>query len=301
LQVVTKVFRIIQQKCGYRAFAPGAKFCYSALAHPAANAESDMSQIDPVMSSGRRRELILAHLSTHDRTSVGELSQLLGVSEVTVRKDLDVLESQGMLTRIHGGAVISGRGRLELYFAAREQDHLEEKRRIAQAAAALIQSGQRIFLDASTTALQVARLIKDRDDLVVVTNGLYTALELNFSAGITTIVVGGTMRRRSSSLVGSLNYNSLQRLRVDIGLFGARAVTARDGLMESEIDEAQLKQQMVSASSLVVGIVDSSKFGALAFSAFALPHEIDRIFSDEGAPASIVAELRERGIVVSLE
>ena len=259
-----------------------------------------MSQTDQGMSPERRREQVLAYLSARDRTSVSELSQLLGVSEVTVRKDLDVLEMQGVLTRVHGGAVISGRGRLELYFATREQEHLEEKRRIAQAAAALVQSGQSIFLDASTTALQVARLIKDREDLIVVTNGLYTALELNFSAGITTLVVGGTMRRRSSSLVGSLNVNSLQRLRVELGFFGARGVTAPDGLMESDIDEAQLKQQMASASGRVIGIVDSSKFGIVAFSAFALPHEIDRIITDEGAPTSIVKELRERDIAVTL-
>jgi DeoR/GlpR family transcriptional regulator of sugar metabolism len=259
-----------------------------------------MSQPEQGLSIDRRRDQILAYLSARDRTSVSELSQTLGVSEVTVRKDLDQLEAQGFLTRVHGGAVVSGRGRLELYFAAREQEHLEEKRRIAQAAAALVQSGQRIFLDASTTALQVARLIKDREDLIVVTNGLYTALELNFCAGITTIVVGGTMRRRSSSLVGSLNHNSLQRLRVDIGLFGARGATARDGLMESEIDEAQMKQQLVSASSLVVGIVDSSKFGTMAFSAFALPHEIDCIITDAAAPAAIVSELRAQGVTVDL-
>ena len=259
-----------------------------------------MSQIDQAISPERRRDQILAYLSTHDRSSVGELSHVLGVSEVTVRKDLDQLEAQGLLTRVHGGAVVSGRGRLELYFAAREQEHLEEKRRIAQAATALIHSGQRIFLDASTTALQVARLIKDRTDLVVVTNGLYTALELNFCEGITTIVVGGTMRRRSSSLVGSLNHNTLQRLRVDSGFFGARGVTARDGLMESELDEAQLKQQLVSASGLVVGIVDSSKFGTLSFSAFALPHEIDRIITDERAPEPIVRELRALDIDVDL-
>ena len=131
-----------------------------------------MTQVEQGLSPERRRDQILAYLSARDRTSVGDLSQVLGVSEVTVRKDLDVLEAQGVLTRVHGGAVVSGRGRLELYFAAREQEHLEEKRRIAQAAAALVQSGQRIFLDASTTALQVARLIKDREDLVVVTNGL---------------------------------------------------------------------------------------------------------------------------------
>ena len=141
--------------------------------------------MDQGMPPERWREQILTYLTAHDRTSVGELSDRLGVSEVTVRKDLDQLEAQGMLTRFHGGAIVSGRGRLERYFAAREQEHLDEKRRIAGAAATLIQSGQRIFLDASTTALQIARLIKDREDLCVVTNGLYTALELNFSTEIT--------------------------------------------------------------------------------------------------------------------
>jgi DeoR/GlpR family transcriptional regulator of sugar metabolism len=259
-----------------------------------------MSQADQTLTPERRREQILTYLSAHDRSSVGELSQFLGVSEVTVRKDLDQMEAQGVLTRIHGGAVVSGRGRLELFFAAREQQHLEQKRRIAQAAAAMIKSGQRIFLDASTTALQVARLIKDREDLTVVTNGLYTALELNFCDGITTIVVGGTMRPRSSSLVGSFNYNSLQRLRVDLGLFGAQGATTRDGLMEADLDEAQLKARLVTAAGVVVGVVDSSKFGKIAFSAFAMPNEIDRIITDTDAPPAMVAEFREQDIIVDL-
>ena len=259
-----------------------------------------MSQVDQGMSPERRREQILAHLSAQEKTSVVELSQALGVSEVTVRKDLDQLEDQGLLTRVRGGAVVSGRGRLERYFATREQEHLEEKRRIAQAAATLIQSGQQVFLDASTTALQIARLIKDREDLIVVTNGLYTALELNFCTGITTIVVGGTMRHRSSSLVGSFSHNSLQRLRVDIGFFGARGVSARDGLMESDIEEAQLKQQMVGSSGMVVGVIDSSKFGTTAFNVFALPREIERVITNEGAQAAIVDGLRSQGVRVDL-
>lgn len=259
-----------------------------------------MAQVDQSVSPERRRDQILAYLSTRDRAAVGELSHVLGVSEVTVRKDLDVLEAQGLLLRVHGGAMASGRGRLELHFATREQEHLEEKRRIAQAAAALVRSGQRIFLDASTTALQIARLLKDRDELTVVTNGLYTALELNFSAGVTTLVVGGIMRHRSSSLVGSLSADLLQRLRVDIGFFGARAVTGRDGLMEADLEEAQLKQRLVQVSSVVVGIADASKFGSSAFSVFALPHEIDRIFTDAAAPPAIVSALRAQEITVDL-
>lgn len=259
-----------------------------------------MAQLDQGVPPERRREQILEYLSARDRAAVGELSQVLGVSEVTVRKDLDALETQGLLLRVHGGAMASGRGRLELHFAAREHAHREEKRRIAQAAAALVQSGMYIFLDGSTTSLHVARLLKDREELTVVTNGLYNALELNFSAGITTIVVGGTMRHRSSSLVGSLSADLLQRLRVDIGFFGARAVTGHDGMMESDLEEAQLKQRLVQACAVVVGIVDSSKFGNTTFSIFALPHEIDRIITDEAAPAEAVKELRAHDITVDL-
>jgi DeoR/GlpR family transcriptional regulator of sugar metabolism len=247
-----------------------------------------------------RREQILAQLSANDQTSVSDLSQALGVSEVTIRKDLDVLELQGLLTRVHGGAVVSGRGRLEHYFAAREQEHREEKRRIAQAAAALVRSQQSIFLDASTTALQIARLIKNREDLTVVTNGLYTALELSFSHGITVVVIGGVVRQRSSSLVGGISDDLLQRSRVDIGFFGARGITARDGMTETDIGEAALKQRMVHQSAMVVGVMDSSKFGATYFSAFALPHEIDQVITDLSAPQEIVAELRSRDIVVDL-
>ncbi|HEU4328174.1 MAG TPA: DeoR/GlpR family DNA-binding transcription regulator [Roseiflexaceae bacterium] len=259
-----------------------------------------MTQADQGMSPERRRDQILSYLSARDRATVGELSQVLGVSEVTVRKDLDALESQGLLLRVHGGAMASGRGRLEQHFATREQERREEKRRIAQAAAALVRSGQHIFLDGSTTALHVARLLKDREELTVVTNGLYTALELNFSPGITTIVVGGTMRHRSSSLVGGLSADLLQRLRVELGFFGARALTARDGLMEANLEEAQLKQRMVQAAAVVVGVVDASKFGSSAFSVFALPREIDRVITDDTAPAALVEELRAQEIMVDL-
>lgn len=256
-------------------------------------------QTDQAASPERRREQILAYLSAHDRASVGELSQSLGVSEVTIRKDLDALEGQGLLLRVHGGAMASGRGRFELHFSTREQEHLEEKRRIAQAAARLIQPGQRLFLDASTTALQLARLLKDREGLTVVTNGLYTALELTFSPGISTIVVGGTMRHRSNSLVGGLSADVLQRLRVDIGFFGARAVSG-DGLMEGDLDEAQLKQRMVQIAALTVGIVDASKFGGTAFSVFALPAELDRVITDQAAPTAIVDALRAQDVAVEL-
>ena len=250
-------------------------------------------------SAEDRRELILHLLRDADRTSVVELSQKLHVSEVTVRKDLDYLEAQGVLTRVHGGAVFSGLGRFELHFAERQQIKLAEKRRIAQAAAALIHDEMSIFLDASTTAFQITRLIKDRKQLTVVTNGLYNALELTFCNEIAVLVAGGIMRARSSSLVGGVSQD-LARLRVDIGFFGARGLSASDGMTETDLGESSLKHQMVENARMVVGVVDSSKIGQVYLSAFALPHEIDRLIMDTAADPVVVETLHNTGIVVDL-
>lgn len=258
-----------------------------------------MTDITRTNSAEDRREAIMRLLRDSDRTSVVDLSQKLNVSEVTVRKDLDYLEAQGVLTRVHGGAVFSGLGRFELHFAERQQIKLAEKRRIAQAASNLIHDEMSVFLDASTTAFQIARLIKDRKQLTVVTNGLYNALELTFCPEITVLVAGGIMRSRSSSLVGGLTQD-IARLRVDVGFFGARGVSVRDGLTETDLSESNLKRLMVEAARSVVGVVDSSKFGQVHLSAFAFPHEIDRLITDSSMPASSIEEMRAVGITVDV-
>lgn len=250
-------------------------------------------------STEERREAIMRLLRDADRTSVADLSQALQVSEVTVRKDLDFLEAQGVLTRVHGGAVFSGIGRFELHFGERQQIKLGEKRRIALAAAARIRNQMSIFLDASTTSFQIARLIKDRQQLTVVTNGLYNALELAFCPDITVLVAGGVMRSRSSSLVGGLTQD-IARLRVEIGFFGARGISPRDGMTETDLGEATLKRQMVEAARTVVGVVDSSKFGQVHLSAFALPHEIDQIITDDAASPAELEALRAAGVAVEV-
>jgi DeoR/GlpR family transcriptional regulator of sugar metabolism len=259
-----------------------------------------MTLVPAWASSQERREKLLAQLRVDARSSVGELSQLLGVSEVTVRKDLDLLENQGLLTRVHGGAVISSRGRLLLYVTEREKLQNEEKRRIAQAAIRLVHPDQTIFLDASTTALQMVRLLHGLEGLTLVTNGLYTALEASFYAGITVIDIGGIVKPRSSSVTGNLNYDLVRRLHFDIGFFGACGITARNGLTEIDLDEAQIKQHMVQISDRVVCVADSTKLGDVHVHAFALPEDVDHIISDTGAPADVVAELRALDLAVEL-
>jgi DeoR/GlpR family transcriptional regulator of sugar metabolism len=251
-------------------------------------------------SAEERRDLLLARLRERAGTSVTELSTYIGVSEVTIRKDLDLLESQGMLTRVHGGAVISSRGRVLLRVAEREQLQIEAKRRIAQAAIELIKPKQTLFFDSSTTALQIVRLLGGREDLTVITNGLYTAIEASAYPDITVIDVGGVVRPWSSSVIGNLTQDFIQRLHIDIAFLGARGVTSRLGLTELDLDEAQTKRQIVRVSDMVVCVADATKFGEDQAMSFALPHEIDRIITDQDAPNALVEELRALNIKVDV-
>jgi len=246
-----------------------------------------------------RKDRILRLLRMRDRLTVSELSELLAVSAVTIRKDLDQLEQHGLLSRMHGGAVMPGHRYARRHVACRAQQ-LAHERRVAAAAAKLVQPGQSIFLDASSIGVQIARLLKDSTDLRVVTAGLDPALELACAAGVNTVVVGGALRHGSSALVGCLAVEMAQQLSVDIGFFCAQGVSARHGLSDSDVDEAQLKRQLVRAASVVVGVANASALGTTAFSAFALPHEISRIITASAAPRTAVEALRSRAIAVDL-
>jgi DeoR/GlpR family transcriptional regulator of sugar metabolism len=236
------------------------------------------------LSSEERRDRIIQVLREQDEVSVIELSRRLHVSEVTTRKDLQQLEEQGYLTRVRGGAVVSGRGQLELRFAARQQINLDEKRRIAYKAVELIQPGNTVFIDGSTTAFQMTRLLRDMSNLTVVTTGLYAALELSFAPDVTTIVVGGILRRRTSSLVDTLSPKLLRRLHVDIAFLSCRGFTAEHGMMESDLREAQMKRAMAENAGRRVGLLDHGKYGNAYVATSLLPEEIDMLIVDAKLP-----------------
>jgi len=252
------------------------------------------------LSGEERREQIIEELRRQDEVTVSGLSERLGVSDVTIRKDLQQLEDQGYLTRVRGGAVFSGRGQLELRFAARQQLCLEEKRRLAARAARFVRSGATVFLDGSTTVFQMTRLLRHVQDLTVVTNGLYAALELSFAPEITTIVVGGILRKQSSSLVDLLTPELLRRLHVDVAFLSCRGFTLEHGLMESDLREAQLKRAMAQAAQQVVALVDHSKFGHVYIASSILPDELDTLLVDSGLPPEHRAALEEANLPFEL-
>jgi DeoR/GlpR family transcriptional regulator of sugar metabolism len=234
------------------------------------------------------------------RVSVAELSSLLNVSRVTIRHDLGELERRGLLMRTHGGALAIEQDykKTELSFDVRERRQQGEKNRIGQMAASLVHDGDAIALDASTTALQIAKRIKDRRDLTVVTNGIRIALEFMDSPHITVVMPGGILRRDAVSLVGELGEEVLAKFNVQKGFFGARGVTLEEGLTEVDSYEVQLKRAMAHAAKEVIAIVDHTKWGQVGFVPFVSIDQVDCIITDDGAPPDMVTALREAGVDV---
>ena len=247
-----------------------------------------------------RLDRILALLRERGRVSVTDLSERFAVSAVTIRHDLASLERRGHLVRTHGGAMLKPVGGTDLpAFALRKELHLAEKQRIGKAAADLVSDGESIALDASTTAWQIARHLKQRKELTVVTNGLFIALEFVDSPGVTVVMPGGSLRATSASLVGDQGACILERYHVQKGFFGAGGFTLEEGLTDTDQYEVELKRRMLERAKEVIAVVDSSKWGQVTFAPLVSVEQLQRVITDDGAPPPMVAALRARGIGVT--
>ena len=222
-----------------------------------------------------RRQHILELLETENQLSVRACAEALKVSEVTIRNDFIALEREGLIQRTWGGAMLRQQSRHEGAFIARLQEQRAEKELIASAAATLVRDGDTLFLDASTTSYYIAQQLKERRNITVITNGMYTALELGPLAAVTTIVVGGQVRGDTGSLVGTLSEEMLAKLHVGKGFFSARGLTLAKGLTESTIFESQLKELVIKHVDQVFAVLDVSKIGVNSLTAFCPTAEID--------------------------
>jgi DeoR/GlpR family transcriptional regulator of sugar metabolism len=245
-----------------------------------------------------RREQIIALLAQKGRVSVTDLSEQFGVSQATIRVDLDALAAERLLARTHGGALALNQDRLELSFEFRRRLHTTQKSAIGAAAAAMIEDGEAIVLDASTTALAVATQVKDRRELTVLTNGILIALELLEAASTTILMPGGFLRRDSVSMVGDEGHDFIERFNFQKGFFGAKGLTLEDGLTDVNSAEVAIKRDLVARARQVIAIVDSSKWGHVGLASFASIDQVDCVITDEDAPVDMVAALREANVDV---
>jgi DeoR family transcriptional regulator of aga operon len=234
-------------------------------------------------------------LASDGSVSVRELSESLGASSATIRRDLSLLEAQKLLSRSHGGAV--GNGVLyELPVRYRGGQRAEDKGRIAAAAAGRIADAQTVGLTGGTTTTEVARRLRDRD-LTVVTNAVNIASELVVSETIRLVVTGGVARPQSYELIGPFAERTLEGLNVDVMFLGVDGVNAAGVTTHDEI-EAQTNRKMVERAARVIVVCDSSKLGRSALSSICPLSEIDDLITDVGASAEQLEAVRTAGAEV---
>ena len=235
-----------------------------------------------------RMNHVLELLETRDAVSVTELAHRFAVSEVTIRSDLGLLARRGLVARIRGGARALQRGQSEVAFDVRLRVLVNEKRAIAGAAAAMVGDGEAIALDSSTTALYVALELREKKELVVVTNGLRVASALADAPGVNVIVPGGVLRLAAMSLVGDFASSVLRTTSIDKGFFGARGVSLERGLMDLNPEEVRIKREMADACERVIGVFDHTKWRRTALLSFVQTRQIAAIVTDANAPAELV-------------
>lgn len=211
---------------------------------------------------------------------ISQLAERFGVSEMTIRRDLEVLAEAGAIERRFGGAVVSEQSAFESSYLERQSAQVEQKRALARVAAELIHDGDTVAIDASTTGLALAVELVRRS-ITVVTNGLDVAQALR-AGQPQVILIGGRLRQVAGSFTGPPAIKALGDLRLDQAFVSAKGALIPDGLMDSNLDEVDVKRAMIEASARTVALIDASKFGRRALNRIAPIERVDLLLTDDG-------------------
>ncbi|CAG0952294.1 Glucitol operon repressor [Anaerolineae bacterium] len=233
------------------------------------------------MTSFERRQRVLDVMQKQPGIRVPEVARLLSVSEGTVRNDLRALAADGQLKRVRGGAVIEPHRSEAPAFAARASVHAAAKQNMARYAAELVQDGDSIVCDASSTVYHLARYLRDRRNLTIITNGVELARNLATNANHTVILLGGELRSDGAAVSGPIAERALEDLRVKTAFLSATGLSPDSGLYEVDIHEAQLKRKMITAASSIVALIDASKLGKVDLTLFARLDQISQLYVDD--------------------
>ncbi len=212
-----------------------------------------------------RRNRILEKLGSEGKVIVVDLSREFGVTEETIRRDLDKLDAEGLVKKTYGGAVSKRAMRMDLPYTVRKRSNIEAKQYIASIIADLIHDGDFIMLDASSTAQYVAKLIKGKHDITLITNSLEILLELTDKSDWNVLSTGGTLKSRSLSLVGTVAEKMLQGFHVDIAVCSCKGIDMTMGITDSNEKDSDIKQAIFAAAQKKVLAIDSSKFDVCSF------------------------------------
>jgi len=253
------------------------------------------------MKAHERQHEILRLLRDRQELKVAELTALFGVSEGTIRNDLDYMGETGQVVRVRGGAALANTYQIcHPGFAARARVQAPNKQRIARWAAGMVKDGDAIFLDDSTTAFYLASDLGEHRHLTVITNGLETALSLAENPTFTVILLGGIVRAGSAATVNGSVDGALEGLHIRTAFVSCGGFTVRAGMTDADIQTAQLKSRIVARAEQVVGLIESSKFGSVQVSSFASADQIGQILTDRDLDRKHIDELRRTRTVLTI-
>ncbi len=248
----------------------------------------------------QRHQIILETLQKEKYLEVLDLCKLLDVSAVTIRKDLKLLEEKGLLFRTHGGASLENPYINEKAVVEKEKISVEEKNGIAQAAAKLINENDSILLASGTTVQALAKYIKPRKKLTVITSSLHVVLHLIQDKNIEILQLGGYVRHSSASVIGNYALHILENVSCSKLFLGVDGIDLDFGLSTTNLEEAQLNKKMLSSAQKTIVLADSSKFGKKSFARICGLDQIDEIITDNGISSTTVKLLEEKGIIVNI-
>ncbi len=238
------------------------------------------------MLAAERRNTILARIQEEKKVIVSELSREYEVSEETIRRDLDRLEEEGHIVKSYGGAVLNEANRTELPHNVRRSVNIAAKQRIAELVNGEIEENDHIFLDASTTSVFIAKSIKQKEHLTVITNSIENLLELSTVAGWDIISTGGQLKAGTMSLTGWRTAEALSAYHVDKVFMSCKGLSMDRGIMDGNDETAGIKQAMITSADKVYLAADLSKFGKTAFAQICGFNKIDVLITDSEPDAA---------------
>jgi DeoR family fructose operon transcriptional repressor len=252
------------------------------------------------MLAYERHNTILKLLHERQSVKAADLITEFGVSFETIRRDMEQLEKEGFLRRVHGGATLPPTDyRKELPFTIREMKRIKEKRELAETASRLVSEGQSLFLDVSTTNTEFAKVLMKRfERLTIVTNSFQIAGLLMEKPGFSIIFVGGLVRNSEQCVVGDFAEAFIDQFHADTFFMSISGISLSEGLTDYGIGEIQLKKKMLERSKRVLVLADSSKFDAVSLSPVCGFESIESIVTDRGLSPAVVEVYRKQGVEI---
>jgi DeoR/GlpR family transcriptional regulator of sugar metabolism len=252
------------------------------------------------MSALNRFSQIVEIVMEKGSISIPEICERFQVSEMTARRDLNELDRQGLLRRVHGGAIAGLARSYEPPFSTRATKNVSAKISIGLKAAELVYDGDSIALDVGTTTIEVIGGLKGKRNLTIVTSSLQIAnrvvAELSLSSGVRLILTGGIVRPQELSMIGSIPEQVYRDLHVDKAFIGIGGIHPTDGLTEYNLEDAKTKQVLIQSAREKIVVADGSKFGLTTFASVASIASINTIVTDKSAPPEMIKKIRESSV-----